>query len=247
MPHDFATELQITAPVSGAQSRNSYQDALRFRARSGRRVRAAPAGTAGAPHASASAKSTPESFPISFPKPRRFAKRNGPSRPFRADLQDRRVEITGPVDRKMVINALNSGANVFMADFEDANSPTWHNNIDGQINLRDAVNRTIEFTSPEGKRYKLNDKIATLLVRPARLASEREARAAGRAADLRLAVRFRPVLLPQRQAADGKRLRARISICRSWKAIWKRACGTTFSTSRRTRWACRAEPSARRC
>src|SRR5215469_9351731 len=86
--------------------------------------------------------------------------------PIPADLLDRRVEITGPVDRKMVINALNSGANVFMADFEDSNSPTWHNNVDGQINVRDAVRRTIEYTSPEGKRYKLNDKIAVLLVRP---------------------------------------------------------------------------------
>jgi malate synthase len=82
------------------------------------------------------------------------------------DLVDRRVEITGPVDRKMVINALNCGANVFMADFEDANSPTWSNNLEGQINLRDAIRRTIEFTSPEGKKYKLNEKTATLLVRP---------------------------------------------------------------------------------
>ncbi len=82
------------------------------------------------------------------------------------DLQDRRVEITGPVDRKMVINALNSGANVFMADFEDANSPTWLNNLDGQVNLRDAIAKTIEYASPEGKQYKLNPKIATLLVRP---------------------------------------------------------------------------------
>ena len=86
--------------------------------------------------------------------------------PIPADLQDRRVEITGPVDRKMIINALNSGANVFMADFEDANSPTWQNNIEGQINLRDAINRTITFAGPEGKKYKLGDKIATLLVRP---------------------------------------------------------------------------------
>src|SRR4051812_44770849 len=62
------------------------------------------------------------------------------------DLQDRRVEITGPVDRKMIINALNCGANVFMADFEDANAPTWANNIEGQFNLRDAVRRTISFS-----------------------------------------------------------------------------------------------------
>src|SRR5579885_2996537 len=82
------------------------------------------------------------------------------------DLEDRRVEITGPVDRKMIINALNSGANVYMADFEDSNSPTWANNIDGQINLRDAIRRTIEFQSPEGKQYRLNEQTATLLVRP---------------------------------------------------------------------------------
>jgi malate synthase len=86
--------------------------------------------------------------------------------PIPKDLEDRRVEITGPVERKMVINALNAGANVFMADFEDSNSPTWHNNLDGQINMKDAVNRTITFDSPEGKKYKLNEKIATLMVRP---------------------------------------------------------------------------------
>jgi malate synthase len=81
------------------------------------------------------------------------------------DLVDRRVEITGPVDRKMIINALNSGANVFMADFEDSNAPTWANNLDGHVNLRDAVRRTITFEGG-GKRYKLNEHTATLLVRP---------------------------------------------------------------------------------
>jgi malate synthase len=86
--------------------------------------------------------------------------------PIPEDLQDRRVEITGPVDRKMIINALNSGANVFMADFEDSNSPTWQNNIEGQLNLRDAVRRQIDYSSPEGKQYRLNERTATLLVRP---------------------------------------------------------------------------------
>ena len=81
------------------------------------------------------------------------------------DLSDRRVEITGPVDRKMMINALNSGARVFMADFEDATSPGWANVIDGQRNLRDAVRRTIELDQ-NGKSYRLNDEIATLVVRP---------------------------------------------------------------------------------
>ena len=82
------------------------------------------------------------------------------------ELQDRRVEITGPVERKMVINALNSGANVFMADFEDSLAPTWDNLIHGQINLRDAVRRAIDFESPDGKVYKLKDRVAVLFMRP---------------------------------------------------------------------------------
>jgi malate synthase len=86
--------------------------------------------------------------------------------PIPEDLQDRRVEITGPVDRKMVINALNSGAKVFMADFEDATSPSWHNIMSGQVNLRDAVRKTISYQNESGKAYQLNEKIATLKVRP---------------------------------------------------------------------------------
>ncbi len=85
--------------------------------------------------------------------------------PFPDEIADRRVEITGPVDRKMVINALNSGAKVFMADFEDANSPTWENCIQGQRNLTEALDRTIELDTGE-KRYTLNDEVAVLFVRP---------------------------------------------------------------------------------
>jgi malate synthase len=86
--------------------------------------------------------------------------------PAPADLQDRRVEITGPVDRKMVINALNSGARGFMADFEDSLSPTWSNIVEGQVNLTDAIGGTIEFAGDDGREYKLGDDVATLLVRP---------------------------------------------------------------------------------
>jgi len=86
--------------------------------------------------------------------------------PLPNDLQDRRVEITGPVDRKMIINALNSGAKVFMADFEDSHSPTWDATIQGQINLRDAISGAITYKSPEGKQYKLNQNRAVLMVRP---------------------------------------------------------------------------------
>ena len=86
--------------------------------------------------------------------------------PIPADLQDRRVEITGPVDRKMIINALNCGAKVFMADFEDASSPTWENMLDGQVNLKDLWAGTIDFTDDRGKDYKLSDEPAVLIVRP---------------------------------------------------------------------------------
>ncbi len=105
-------------------------------------------------------------LPGFLPETRKIRSGNWKIAGIPADLQDRRVEITGPVDRKMVINALNSGARCFMADFEDSAAPTWDLMIQGQINLRDAANRSITFTSPEGKGYKLNEKIATLIVRP---------------------------------------------------------------------------------
>jgi malate synthase len=104
-------------------------------------------------------------LPDFLPETREVRESDWTVAPIPSDLVDRRVEITGPVDRKMIINALNSGANVFMADFEDANSPTWANTIEGQVNLRDAVRRTISFDSGS-KRYELNDKTATLVVRP---------------------------------------------------------------------------------
>src|SRR5205814_703173 len=104
-------------------------------------------------------------LPDFLPETRTIRERDWTVAPIRLDLTDRRVEITGPVDRKMMINALNSGANVFMADFEDANAPTWANNITGHVNLCDAVRRTIEFDSGE-KHYRLHESTATLVVRP---------------------------------------------------------------------------------
>jgi len=105
-------------------------------------------------------------MPDFLPETADIRKSNWMVAPTPKDLLDRRVEITGPPDRKMIINALNSGANVFMADFEDSNSPTWMNNLEGQANLRDAVDGTVSYVSPEGKRYELHDRVATLLVRP---------------------------------------------------------------------------------
>jgi malate synthase len=105
-------------------------------------------------------------FPDFLPETAEIRQREWKVAPIPKDLLDRRVEITGPVDRKMIINALNSGANVFMADFEDSNSPTWNNNIEGQHNLRDAIRGTIRYQSPEGKQYQLGPNLATLMVRP---------------------------------------------------------------------------------
>jgi malate synthase len=105
-------------------------------------------------------------FPNFLPETAKIRESEWKVAPIPKDLLDRRVEITGPVDRKMIINALNSGSSVFMADFEDSNTPTWSNNIEGQNNLRDAIRGTIEFESPEGKKYQLGSKLATLMVRP---------------------------------------------------------------------------------
>ncbi|NYE08853.1 malate synthase [Bacillus niacini] len=106
------------------------------------------------------------SLPDFLPETKKIRNGDWTIAPLPKDLQDRRVEITGPTDRKMVINALNSGAKVFMADCEDATSPTWGNIVEGQINLRDAVNRTISYENQNGKRYVLNEETAVLFVRP---------------------------------------------------------------------------------
>ena len=105
-------------------------------------------------------------MPVFLPETAHIRAQEWTVAPIPRDLVDRRVEITGPVDRKMIINALNSGASVFMADFEDSNSPTWLNNLEGQANLYDAIAGTISYVSPEGKNYQLNPQVATLLVRP---------------------------------------------------------------------------------
>ena len=105
-------------------------------------------------------------LPAFLPETAEIRKSNWSVAPIPRDLLDRRIEITGPVDRKMIINALNSGAKVYMADFEDSNSPTWANNISGQLNLLHAVRGEIEYLGPEGKQYSLNANPAVLFVRP---------------------------------------------------------------------------------
>ncbi|MGD9311164.1 MAG: malate synthase A [Desulfosarcina sp.] len=157
--------LVINAPVNDAQAEILTREALAFvqsLARQFENRRRELMARREAVQASIDAGQLPDFLPETKPI------RNGDWKvaPVPADLADRRVEITGPVDRKMVINALNSGAKTYMADFEDSHSPTWASTIDGQINLRDAVNRSIEFINPAGKTYRLNDQTATLIVRP---------------------------------------------------------------------------------
>jgi malate synthase len=164
-PQPGVRDVEILAPVTEAQAEILSSDALRFvaelhRAFDGRRqeLLARRAATREAIRGGR--------LPDFLPDTREIRQSAWTVAPMPADLRDRRVEITGPVERKMIINALNSGASVFMADFEDSNSPTWTNNVDGQANLRDAVNRTIAFTGAEGKRYALGERTAVLLVRP---------------------------------------------------------------------------------
>jgi malate synthase len=158
-------EAKITRPVSEAQSEILTEEAVRFLTKLARNfedTRQDLLRKRRARQKEINAGKMPGFLPETAPI--RAAQWEVASIP--RDLLDRRVEITGPTERKMTINALNSGASVFMADFEDANSPTWQNMLEGQINLRDAVNGTISYLSPEGKRYELAEKTATLMVRP---------------------------------------------------------------------------------
>ena len=168
--------------------------------------------------------------------------------PPAAGLVDRRVEITGPTERKMTINALNSGANVWLADFEDANTPLWENMITGQLNLCDALDRTIDFTSEEGKSYRLrpDDELATIVVRPRGWHLDEKhvlvdgQRVAGGLFDFALYFFH----CAQRQLGKGK---APTSTCPRWRATWRRGSGTTSSAWPRPPSACRAAPSGRPC
>ena len=128
--------------------------------------------------------------------------------PAPPDLEQRWVEITGPTDRKMTINALNSGADGFMADFEDANSPTWHNMVDGHRNLRDAIDGTITYRDSDGKALRALREPGHAAGPAARMAPGRAPPARRVRAGVRLAVRLRPVRVPLRPAADQKRDRA---------------------------------------
>jgi malate synthase len=159
-----AEGVEIRGPVEGRFGEVLTADALRFVAGLQREFGARRSELLGK-RAERQARLDAGELPDFLPETKDVRAGDWTIAPVPADLQDRRVEITGPTDRKMVINALNSGARMFMADFEDSLSPTWRNVVEGQINLGDAIERTIELES-DGKSYRLNDEIATLLVRP---------------------------------------------------------------------------------
>ena len=167
--------------------------------------------------------------------------------PISADLTDRRVEITGPVDRKMIVNALNSGATHYMADFEDANSPTWANNIEGQINLKDRWQGQIDFTDPHTKkRYAIGPKPAVLIVRP-RGWHLSEAHLTVDGTPISGALFDFGLFFFHNAKAQLARAAAPISIYPSSRAAMRRGCGTKCSCSHRIRSAFRKAASGRRC
>ena len=161
---EVAAGVELRAPLVERDEELLSTDALAFVAELHRRFDGTRRELLGA-RAERQSRIDAGELPDFLPETREIREGNWRVAPVPADLQDRRVEITGPVDRKMVINALNSGARCFMADFEDANSPTWRNNLDGQANLVDAIERTIELDTGE-KAYRLGDDPAVLIVRP---------------------------------------------------------------------------------
>ncbi|MGH7861800.1 MAG: malate synthase A, partial [Candidatus Dormibacteraceae bacterium] len=158
-------DVRIAGSVEGRQREILSADARAFLARLHRRFESDRQDLLQA-RAARSTRLTAGEMPQFLDETAHIREADWQTAPPPPDLLDRRVEITGPVDRKMVINALNSGAKVFMADFEDANSPTWANNLDGHANLIDAIEGTITFANPDGRTYALNQNPAYLLVRP---------------------------------------------------------------------------------
>jgi malate synthase len=157
--------VEVRAPIEGRMAEVLTPEALAFVARLHRELQPIRAAVLRR-RAERQVELDAGALPDFLPETRAIREGDWGVAPPPRDFQKRWVEITGPAERKMVINALNCGANVFMADFEDAHTPTWRNMVEGQVNLIDAVNREIQFVSPDGKTYRLQDEIATLMARP---------------------------------------------------------------------------------
>ena len=190
------TGVEIRGPVEGRASEILSDDALAFVAELHRRFDGRRRELLAA-RAARQARLDAGELPDFLPETRVIREGDWTISPVPADLQDRRVEITGPVDRKMVINALNSGARCFMADFEDATAPTWSNLVEGHANLIDAIEGTIRLDTGE-KVYELAEETATLLVRPRGWHLPERHMLVDGEVDVRLALRLRALPVPQR-------------------------------------------------
>ena len=238
--------MAITADIKPGYEAILTREALELVADAAPAVRAAPPATARGTRRTHEAARCRRASRFPAGNESRSAKATGRSRRCRSALQCRRVEITGPVERKMIINALNSGADAYMTDFEDSNTPNWDNQIDRPHQSEGSRARhDLAGTERQVVQAQRHDRDADRA--SARLASRREARDGRRPARLRRHLRFRAVPVPQREGTACARRRARSSICRSWRAISKRACGTRSSSRRRKRSACRAARFARPC
>ena len=196
--------VQLLASAGPRYAEILSPDGARVRRRSAPPLRRPPARAAWPPASSGRSCSTPASTPDFLPETAAIRDGDWKVAPIPADLLDRRVEITGPVDRKMIVNALNSGAKVFMADFEDASSPVFANMIEGQANLKDLLGRHDRLHRRDDRqalRAEAQDRRADGA--PARLAPQRAPSARRRRGDVGLAVRLRPLRLPLREGAAG--------------------------------------------
>ena len=230
------------APSRRARRRDPVRRRARLRRRAARPLRARAARSCSPPAASATRAAHGGTLDFLDRDARRSARATGRSRRRVADYADRRVEITGPTDRKLVINALNSGAKGFMADFEDANSPTWRNQVDGHVNLIDAIDGTITYDAL--RRPRTTSSTTT----PRRCSC---ARAAGTCPRSTCTLDGEPVagalvdfglyVFHNAQRLLDARLGARTSTCRRWSTTSRRGCGTTCSTFAEER----ARPAAR--
>ncbi len=228
-PLPFPQASRSTPRCIRASTRSSLAEALAFVAKLHRAFERATPGTAQGAHRPPGAHRCRRN--AGLPRRDRGDVRDGDWKiaPLPKALECRRVEITGPVERKMIINAFNSGADSYMTDFEDSNSPNWFNQIQGQVNLKDAIRREISFTNEAGKSLQAQRHDRDAADPPARLASRREARDRRRPARFRRHLRFRARVLPQREGTDQRAASARSTTCRRWKTISRRVCGTTSS------------------
>ena len=246
--HSAVAGVEINAKSSGRHDEILERRGARLHRRAASALQSTAPGAAGAAHGAPGRFRRRQAAGFSCPRRKSIREGDWKVAKIPADLLDRRVEITGPVDRKMIVNALNSGAKVFMADFEDATSPVFANMVEGQANLKDRWAGKIDFTDPvSGKAYALEERDRRSDGAAARLASARAPCRRRRRGDVRLAVRLRPLRLPLRQGPDRPGRDARLLPAQAREPSRSAGSGTMSSPTRSASSACRMGRSRRRC